>query len=176
MARGQSQAAGAQLGLTNNIAGQEGAEASGLESKLIPGYESLMNTGYLNPAEEGAATTSEMGAATAPFESAKFDTSNRAAATRNPAGVQSGEDALALEEGSRSGSAAATLQNQKMKGQVGGMAGLEGLESGDLEAMERMYGLGPGTLSARAAGPGGDQTALGYINAFMPTSAGGGHI
>jgi hypothetical protein len=153
MARGQSQAASNQLDTTNGVAGAQGTEAQALENKLVPGYESLMNTGYLNPAEESAATTSEMGSATSPFQAAKFDTTNRAAATRNPAGVQSGEDALALEEGQVSGGAAANLQQQKMQNQEAGMYGLNELEGGNLKAMEDMYGLGPGTLNARAAGP-----------------------
>jgi hypothetical protein len=170
MARGQSAAAEQQLGKTNAVAGEQGTEAQGLESKLIPGYESLMDTGYMNPAEEGAATTSEMGAATAPFESAKFDTTNRAAATRNSAGVQSNEDQLALEEGQTAGGAAADIQNQKMRNQMGGMAGIEGLESGNLSAMEDMYGLGPGTLSARAAGT----LPHDFKGGIGPVSAGGG--
>lgn len=152
MARGQSSAAQGNLDKTNTVAMQQGDEANNLEQSLIPGYESLMSTGYLNPGEESAATTSEMGAATSPFQSAKFDTSNRAAATHNAAGEQSGEDALALDEGQASGNAAAKLQTQKMTNQEAGMQGLEGLEGGNLQAMESLYGLGPSTLNARAAG------------------------
>jgi hypothetical protein len=164
MARGQSAAADTQLGKTNFVAGQQGAEAGGLESDLIPGYTSLMDTGYLNPAEEGAATTSEMGAATEPFESMQFKQANEAGATRNPASLTAGEDKLALEEGQASGDAAARLQEQKMQNQEAGMYGLNELEQGNMKAMEDMYGLGPGTLSARAAGKSGDELAQGWAN------------
>jgi hypothetical protein len=165
MARGQSQAAQNQLGITNSVAGNEGTEAQGLENDLIPGYTSLMDTGYLNPEEESAATTSEMGAATAPFQSADFEAKNNAAATRNASDLPAQEDQLALEEGQTAGGAAAKLQQQKMQNQEAGMYGLNELEGGNLTAMEDMYGLGPGTLQARAAGPSGDQLAIGYINA-----------
>ena len=163
MARGQSQAAANQLTLTNQVAGQQGAEAGGLEANLIPGYESLMNTGYLSPEEQQAATTSEMGAATEPFQAAGFQAKNDAAATRNSSGLAGQQDQLALEEGEVAGGQAANLQNQKMRNQEGGMEGLQGLETGNLDAMERMYGLGPSTLQARAAGESGDQELLGYI-------------
>jgi hypothetical protein len=153
MARGQSGAATNQLNLTNSVAGQEGAQSQALESNLIPGYESLMDTGYMNPAEENAATTSEMGSATAPFQSAEFKAANRAGATKNAAALPAEQDALALEEGQASGNAAADLQKQKLQGQELGMSGESGLEEGNLRAMEEAYGLGPGTLQARAAGP-----------------------
>ena len=157
MARGQSGAASKQLGTTNAVAGAQGGEAAALEGNLVPGYESLMNTGYLNPTEEGAATTSEMGAATAPFQSAEFKAANRAGATKNAAALPAEQDALALEEGQASGGAAAGLQEQKMRNQEAGMSGESGLEEGNLRAMEQLYGLGPGTLQARAAGPGWTQ-------------------
>jgi hypothetical protein len=154
MARGQAGAAQKQLGDTNAIAGTENNQANALESSLIPGYESLMNTGYENPAEEGAATTSEMGAATSPFQSAKFEAGSRAGATRNAAALPAEEDALALEEGQAAGGAAARLQTQKLQNQEAGMEGLSGLEEGNLGAMEKLYGLAPGLLSARAQSSG----------------------
>ncbi len=155
--RGQKQAAEKQLNLTNGVAGDQGREANALESTLIPGYESLMKTGYLSPEEESAATTSEMGAATSPFESAQFREANQSAATRNPASLTAGEDKLALEEGQTAGDAAARLQQEKMQNQEAGMYGLSDLEKGNMDAMEKMYGLGPGTLEARAAGGGWSQ-------------------
>jgi hypothetical protein len=165
MARGQSQAADSNLQTTNAVAGQQGQKANALEDQLIPGYTSLMDTGYMNPEEEAAATTSEMGAATAPFSTAGFQAKNDAAATRNNSNLPAQEDQLALEEGQTAGAAASNLQKEKMTNQEAGMYGLDQLQSGNLKAMEDMYGLGPGTLSARAAGPSGDSAALGYINA-----------
>lgn len=154
LARGQSQAADAQLNQTNAVAGSEGDKASKLEGQLTPGYTSLMDTGYLNPQEENAAVTSEMGSATAPFQTAGFDAKNTAGATRNAADLTANQDQLALEEGRTAGTAAAGLQKEKMQNQEAGMYGLQGLQSGDQKTMAEMYGLGPSTLQARAAGTG----------------------
>lgn len=182
MARGQVGASEKQLGTTNAIAGQKNEQQKKLESQLIPGYTSLMDTGfaspdeakkgqalidtgYFSPEDAGAATTSEMGAATAPFGAATFRARNTAAATRNAAGLPEQEDALALEEGRTAGDAASQLQKEKMANQVtglntkiagqqAGMYGLNNLEAGNMSAMEDLYGLGPSSLQARAAGPG----------------------
>jgi hypothetical protein len=154
MARGQAGKSDAQLGMTNAVAGAENAQQQALESKLIPDYTSLMNTGYLSPEEEQAAVTGEMGAATAPFETAKFEAANRAGATRNAADLTAQQDQLALEQGRTAGEAASNLQREKMANEEAGMYGLGQLKSQDQQAMEAMYGLGPSTLQARAAGGG----------------------
>ena len=163
MARGQAQAADKQLKKTNAVGDTEQGTANSLEGKLIPGYTSLMDSGYLSPEDKNAAVVSEMGSATQPFQSMQFRNNNNAAATRNDASLTAGNDALALEEGRTAGSAAANLQEEQMRNQEAGMYGLGQLKSQDQEEAEKMYGLGPGTLGARAAGPSGDQTALGYI-------------
>lgn len=152
MARGQRQAADRQLNTTNQIGAAENTNQQALENKLIPGYTSLMNTGYLSPEEENAARVNEMGTATQPFEAAGFSAAGRAGRTRNPADLTSEEDLLARDESLAAGGAAEKLQAEKMKGQLAGMYGLGTLRSEDIDAMERMYGLGPATLQARAAG------------------------
>jgi hypothetical protein len=169
MARGQKEAADKQLKTTNAVAGAENAEQGKLESTLIPGYTSLMDTGYMNPAEEHAAATSEMGAATSPFETAKFEAGNRAAATRNPADLTAQQDQLALDEGRTAGEAASNLQKEKMANQEAGMYGLGELRGQDIGLESSMYGLGPGTLNARAAGGGwsqGFKDVAGSISGF----------
>lgn len=178
MARGQKQAAEKQLKTTNAIgAGQQGM-ADTLEGKLIPGYTSLMDTGYLSPEQKAAATTSEMGTATQPYESMGFKAANRAAATRNDASLAGEDQALALGEGRAAGDAAAKLQEEQMRNQLAGMYGLGTEEAGNRREAESMYGLGPGTLQARAAGPGWSQgfkdvaSQLGFNKG--PFSVGGG--
>lgn len=164
MARGQAGASDKQLKTTNAVAGQENQQANALESKLIPGYSSLMDTGYMNPEEEHAATTSEMGAATQPFESAGFQAANRAGATHNASDLTAQQDQLALEKGRTAGDAASELQKEKMSNQEAGMYGLGQLKSQDQDTMAHMYGLGPGTLGARAGGKSGDELAQGWVN------------
>lgn len=164
MARGQAGASEKQLGTTNAVASDEQKRANALQDKLVPGYSSLMDTGYLSPEEEHAATTSEMGSAAAPFDTAKFENSNRAAATHNAAGVTEGADKLALEQGRTMGDQASELQKEKMSNQEAGMYGLSNLEQGDQDTMSKMYGLGPGTLEARAGGKSGDSEAQGWTS------------
>jgi hypothetical protein len=180
MARGQVGATEKQLGKTNAVAADEGNKANKLESQLIPGYTSLMDTGYFNPAEEAAATTSEMGATAAPFSSAEFEGRNRAAATRNPADVTAQSDQLAMEEGRAAGDTAAHLQDQKMNNQEAGMYGLGQLQSGDRSAEMSMYGLGPASLNARAAGGGWSQgfhdVATGVGSVMQGIGGMGGHF
>ena len=166
MARGQAGAADANRRMTNQIGSEELSSSRAKESQLMPGYTSLMDTGYFNPEEEHAAVTSEMGATAAPFETAKFEAANRAGATRNAADLTAQSDELAMEQGRAAGDTAEKLQEEKMKGQLAGAYGIGELQKGDQQMAESMYGLGPKTLEARAAGPSGDQAALGYMNWF----------
>lgn len=165
MARGQSQAADTNLKKTNAVGDAAQSKSDALESKVTPGYTSLMDTGYLSPEDQNAATVSEMGSATQPFESMGFKQQNNAAATHNDSNLTAGQDQLALDEGRTAGSAAANLQEEKMRNQEAGMYGLTNLKSQDQQQAEHMYGLGPGTLSARAAGPSVGQEIAGYGNA-----------
>jgi hypothetical protein len=167
MARGQAGAAEKQLHQTNVIGAQQGEEAQALENKLMPGYESLANTGYLSPEEEAAATTSEMGAATQPFETGKFQARNNAAATRNDSNLAAQEDQMALNEGRAAGTAASQLQLEKMANEEAGLSDIQGLQSEHFQGMENMYGLGPATLQARAAG------TLPHGGSYGPVSASG---
>lgn len=154
MARGQKQAADAQLKTTNAVGDKYNSGASEIGGFTEPRYKKLANSGYFSPAEEAAATNSVMGSATQPFQTAKFEANNTAARTNNAADLTANQDELALREGRTAGEAADQLQNDKMKNQLAGMYGLSGMRAEDLNAMESMYGLGPGTLSARAAGGG----------------------
>lgn len=169
MARGQSQAAQKQLGVTNAIGANELSGANAGISALTPEYTSLMKTGYFNPQQKEAATTSEMGATAAPFQAAGMEAKNNASATRNASNLPAQQDQLALEEGQAAGKTAAGLQTQQMANQEAGAYGLGQLTDEQMKMAGQMYGLGPSTLQARAAGPSGDQTAMGWINtAFNP--------
>lgn len=179
MARGQKQAADAQLKKTNAIGDQYNAAGAEIGGFTEPRYKKLATSGYFSPAEEAAATNSVMGGAAAPFESAKFEANNTAARTNNAADLTANQDQLALSEGRTAGEAADQLQNDKMKNQLAGMYGLSGMRSEDLNAMEAMYGLGPGTLQSRAAGGGWSQgfhdVATGISSVMgLPQFGGGG--
>lgn len=154
MARGQKQAADAQLKKTNAVGDTYNAGASEIGGFTEPRYKKLATSGYFSPAEEAAATNSVMGGATAPFQTAKFEANNTAARTNNAADLTANQDELALREGRTAGEAADQVQNDKMKNQMSGLYGLSGMRAEDMNAMEAMYGLGPPTLNARAAGGG----------------------
>jgi hypothetical protein len=93
-----------------------------------------------------------MGATAAPFETANFEASNRAGATRNASDLTAQQDQLALEQGTAAGNTAANLQEQQMSNQLQGMYGLQGEQQMAQQEAQGMYGLGPPTLQARAAG------------------------
>lgn len=152
MAKGQRQAADANLAATNQVAGSELAGADQLQGELTPAYTSEMNTGYMSPQDKQAAQEQTMGAASEPFDAASFQAANRAAATNNPADLTAQQDQLALEKGTATGNAATQLQAQQQEGQLAGAQGLSQLSDEDMKAMEGLYGLGPATLGARAAG------------------------
>lgn len=152
IARGQSQAADTNLTKTNQLGEEALSGFNARAGQLTPAYTNLMDTGYLSPQEEEATTNTVMGTATAPFKSAEFEAKNRAAATRNPADLTAQQDQLALEEGTTAGAAADTLEQQKLQNQEAGMYGLNQLGNEQLGFAQSMYGLGPSTLQARAAG------------------------
>jgi hypothetical protein len=131
----------------------------------------MADTGYLSPADKAAATTNEMGATAAPFETAKFEASNRAGATRNASDLTAQQDQLAMEEGQAAGGTAASLQEQQMQNQLQGMYGLGNEEAASRSEAQGMYGMGPSTLQARTAGGGwsqGFKDVASGISGFIP--------
>lgn len=173
MARGQSSISSGQLDTTNKIGAGAIDRSKKQQDELTPGYTSLMDTGYLNPEEEHAAVTSEMGAATQPFQTQDFNASNRAASTRNASDLTAQQDQLALDQGRTAGDAAANLQKEKMANQQAGMYGLSHQADQSQQLGESMYGLGPSTLQARAAGKSGDELGMDYASLALGTKMGG---
>jgi hypothetical protein len=155
MARGQAQAANKQLGLTNQVAGQELGKANSLENQLIPDYTSMLNQGY-TPAEESAMTTGGEGAVGSAYGAAKTEGENAAARTNNASNLTTQQDQLARDKGVGEGQLAAGLQekfaNEREANKKFGMTGLEGLYGGNQRSADQLYGLSPGLLQARATG------------------------
>jgi hypothetical protein len=157
MAKGQAGAADKQLKTTNAVASGAGNNAAGFMSSLSPFYSGEMT----NPQGYGAqdmnnmltASNQSLGGATAGITG---QGALQGARTRNSAGItsaldsasrgaeqQQSENALGVQN------ANAMLKQQQQQAGAAGTAGLFGTETG-LEG--QMYGLGPGTLNARAAG------------------------
>jgi hypothetical protein len=170
MARGQSQAASSQLNTTNQIGQNELGQANQLESSLIPDYQTDLTQGY-TPQEQTAMTTAGEGAIGSAYGSAAQDAARTAGRTNNASSLTAGQDQMALNKGTAMGQEAAGLQtefaNQQQTNRARGEQGIGNLEAGNLQSGDMMYGLGPGTLQARAAGTSGDQLAQGWVNTAL---------
>lgn len=123
-----------------------------------------------------------MGAVNATYGSAA-DTAKRAAATSgNPAAIGTLEDRLAREKGEAAGKEAGDIQIQnqlfKAQQQKQGQDILANLFGTDVGASTSLYGMGPATLGARAAGGGwsqGFKDVLTGIGSLGPKGGGGGN-
>ena len=108
-----------------------------------------------------------MGALASPFAAAKTAMTNSAARTNNSAGLTAGQDALARGQGIAAGQQSAANQtafaNDAQQQEAQAQQGLAGIYGINQDTMAKLYGLGPGTLQARAAGPSGDQTAMSWL-------------
>jgi hypothetical protein len=164
MARGQAQAATNQLNTTNQLGAQQGAQASSLESTLIPSYTDMLNSGYNTPAQAAAATESGMGAVNTSFNNDQQQLNNESARTNNPASLTAGQDQLALERGTALGTEANNLAEQQFNNELKGASGLQGLYNTNQSSANSMYGLGPSTLGARAAGTSPWSIGVGPVN------------
>jgi hypothetical protein len=169
MARGQAQAAGNQLGITNAAAGQEQGRESQLYGQLRPEFTNMLNMG-LDPATQAALTRQGEGAVASSFGASGEQASNRVARTRNDAGFAAQEDQQARDRGMAMGDVASknVMANQAEidKNRAIGLGGLGNLYGTSVQSKDSLYGLGPGTLQARAAG------GKGWFDSLMQAGAG----
>lgn len=169
MAKGQSAAADKNLATTNSAAAGYGSNAANLYGSLVPQAQSLVNSQGYEPATLGAITNAGMGASNAAFDSASGDLKRTAARTANPASIGANEDALARSKGVAGGQEAGNIQVQNANfansQRTQGLNMLQSLYGTNVGASTNLYGLGPGTLSARAAGA--PPAALGITEAAL---------
>lgn len=119
---------------------------------------SLVNSPGFDPATLSAITNAGMGGVNAAFGDAGNQLQRSAATAGNPAGIGGQLDALARSKGIAGGQEAGNIQiaNQQEKDTLRkqGLDLLNSLYGTNVGAETSLYGLGPGTLQARAAGPG----------------------
>lgn len=156
MAKGQSQKADTQLGLTNNVAATYGKNAAGMLPGLTSQANSLINnTGY-DPATLSAITNAGMGGVNAAFGDASGEIKRNAAITKNPASTAASFDALARSKGIAGGQEAGNVQianaAERDRLRTQGLDLLNSLYGTNVGASNQAYGFGPATLNARAAG------------------------
>jgi hypothetical protein len=156
MARGQAQAANQNLKTTNAIGAQENTAAQGISGAMTPVEEGLLQSPGFDAKTKAAITNQGAGAINANFDAAKTGGMQRVAATKNAAGIGGEEEALARDRGEAMGANASGNQiafaQQAKTDQSNALKDLGQQYGIDQETMAKLYGLGPGTLQARAAG------------------------
>ena len=178
MARGQAQAASKQLNTTNAAAAGYGANAGSLFGTLVPQANSLINSQGFDPATLSAITNAGMGGVNAAFGDSANQLQRSAAVAGNPASIGGQLDALARSKGLAAGSEAGNIQiaNQQEKDtqRQEGLNLLNSIYGTNVGAETSLYGLGPGTLQARAAGPGWAQGFKDVLQGIGALGKGGG--
>jgi hypothetical protein len=168
MARGQSAAADSQRNLTNSVAAGSGTQANqimGMELPVIQGQ--LQNPGY-DPVTQAAIRRSGMDTVNTAYDASKFSAAQRAGATGNDAMFYGSNADLASKRAgalsTASTGAEVEIGKQKLASQQQAITDASQLYGFNSKAMTDLYGTGAEALKARAAGPSGDQAALGYLN------------
>ena len=121
----------------NSVANSSAEQAAAAQNQTaLQGlYTGMINEGVPMQQQEGM-TNATLAATAAPFDTARQTGENRAAATRNAAGVTANEDKLAQQEGQATGAAEGNLQqyfanrqNQNTMAGIGGLYNLSGEEA-----------------------------------------------
>lgn len=159
MARGQAGAASGQLNRTNQLGSQANERANSLYSSLEPQLQSRATAPPGFGTQELSQMRTGIGQSAGGSVSGITGQANlEAARTRNSGGY-----ATALDQGAREAAqtqsqnelnvdmANAKLKQQQQQEALSALGGLYGTGVGETESM---YGLGPSTLQARAAGGG----------------------
>jgi hypothetical protein len=173
MARGQAEAANAQLATTNDIGNKAGAQSQGVFGAAWPAIQNQLTP---SATTQSALTQLPMRAAGAAFNAADQSAQNRMAKTNNSAGFTGGADKLARDKAAAMSTAGLQGQEAVQNLQNEGVKNATGMFGTSQDTMAKMYGMGAPTLQARAAGLSGDQIAQGYIGAIgKPLGFGSGN-
>ena len=163
MARGQAKKADQQLAITNTAAAGAGANATAERAPLIAGYQGMISGGGYDQSTKNAITGTAFDSANQAYDTADAAAGGRVARTRNDAGYLDSLDSLARGRAQTLASTGAGTQksfaDEAIRQKEAGLKGIAGLYGIDEDQMARLYGLGPGTLQARASG----QSDLGAI-------------
>lgn len=108
--RGPTQAALNQGNTLNAQAGNQNQMSGQLFGTTMPAISKMVNNPGYTPAQQSAITTNTVGAATEPYAGAADTAARTAAASRNPAGLDTSLDALAREKSAAADTAANQAQ------------------------------------------------------------------
>jgi hypothetical protein len=149
VARGAAQ----QENLLNSQAGTSFGNAQNAYSSAMGGYQGILaNPGY-STADKSAITSATLDPIASSFDSGTADLYNRAARTRNDAGVTAAADQMARSKAeglsNASGSLAQTFANTAMSERDKALAGISGLYSPSLSSSSSLYGSATNAMEAR---------------------------
>ncbi|MGH9776077.1 MAG: hypothetical protein ACRD50_14150 [Candidatus Acidiferrales bacterium] len=164
-----------QLGLQNQLIGQENQQSGSDRSLLVPGIEGLLTSPGFTPAQQSAITQEGMGSARTAFDAMRESAANRVAATNNPAGFSELTAQLGREEAQNLSQQARQNQiafaNRQRSDQLAGLQAAGQLYGIDTNLLGRAMGVPVGLLSARAQASSGS-TLGGFGGLFAGLGAG----
>jgi hypothetical protein len=165
MARGAAQ----QENLLNSKAGTSFNNAQNAYSGAMGGYQGILaNPGY-STADKSSITSATLDPIASSFDSGTADLYNRAARTRNDAGVTAAADQMARSKAeglsNASGNLAKTFADTAMSERDRALAGISGLYSPSLSSADSLYGTGTQAMEARN---GVIQDVTGIAKLFTP--------
>lgn len=178
MAKGQSQAADTNLATTNSVAAGQGANAAGIFGTVNPLAANLATNGGYTPAQQTGIVNSGVDAANSVYGSAADAARTGAGTTRNAAGLDTTLDSMARGKSAADATAAqnaqTTIANDQQSQRQAGIQDLSSLYGTTTGSMNSLYGLGPSTLQARAAGQNVVAQIAGNVLGAAGAAAGGG--
>jgi hypothetical protein len=162
LCRGGQKAAEKQLNVENQWIQQQMAEREAGRKLVLPYAQQLLSSPGYSPEQQAAITQAAMGPLGARFEAAKESAEERAARTRNEAGLREQEDELAREQGRQAANIGAGLQgrfaDEKQRRQLEGLQAMANLYGIDTNLLSRTMGLPEQSISLMRGG--------GFGNAF----------
>jgi len=145
LCRGGQKAAENQLNLENQWIQQQMAAQQQGRNILLPYAQGLLSSPGYSPEQQAAITEGAMGPLGARFSAAKEGAEERAARTRNEAGLREQEDELAREQGRQSALIGAGLKksfaDEQQRRQMEGLQALADLYGLDVNLLSRTMGL-----------------------------------
>src|ERR1700736_1589345 len=141
---------------------------------LVPQFQSIANNPGLSPADKAAVTAQSQGALGSAFDALQQSAANRAARTRNTAGLAALSHALAHQKGIAEGNQAQQNQlafsNTAFQRQMAALQGLSGLFGVDTNLLGRTLGIPAELLNTRAnaSRPSGFFSSLGSTLGGIP--------
>ncbi|HEY6339347.1 MAG TPA: hypothetical protein VIW68_12710 [Candidatus Sulfotelmatobacter sp.] len=137
----------------NTQAGTSFGNAQNAYSSAMSGFQGILNNPGYSASDKAAITSATLDPIASSFDSGTQQLYNRAARTRNDAGVTAGADQMARSKAeslsNASGGLAQTFANTAMNQRDAALAGISGLYSPSLSSASSLYGNATQSMMAR---------------------------